>query len=601
MKIRALFSLFVAFSVSSICGGEQTNPLGLYQQQTAATSSNCSVRGRAKHFSPLGALPADTDSFVVFSRLGELSTLLQRRTGILPAVELLAELDGLAIGMSERTVSDLKRLQPLLQVASSGVSVAAEEWKIKAEDDVARAIVAEQRAQFDSDAEILVQAARDFHLAPIYFVLTAKEDGQQFLQQLSLLPMMLPIASDAPVEITARGDWRGFCVHGNRLDLTMLGLSPEQESELKKSLEHARLYVAARKVGKRLVLVICSNLEEVAIPAKYTQSLLASPVMKYFDSSVQQNPWAVGYSSAAVVKMREELDVFDYLNTIDFMERVFRRLGAGSETYSTAAEALKTLRSLSMQLMPEHHGPERFVVWGEDEVFLHMTGAAGNIRFAPGSIRYADRAVLDKTAVYVESTALEGLPEVDVPAVLDDIEKVQSAFRSSLKSDYAADGVAMAQRLERYRPYIEAFAAMGDVLNCSVQGSSAFLFSVEEGNSPSAGTLSLCAGVADPQITSGRLKTLLPALSGCGFAPSVGTREGECVLSCGGNPPVPAEDGVPVSGAAFYAVNLSLLNKVVQLEGLQAASSLINRIDGAMYTQESEFHFLLRLTPQKQN
>ena len=600
MKIRALISLFVAFSLAPVSAVEQSSPLGLLPQLDSTAASTCSVRTRARLFSPLGALPADTDSFVVFSRLGEIASRIQWESGVLPAVDLLTELEGLAVGVSADTVADLRRLLPLFQILSTSVGEAAEAWKSKSADDVARAIVAEQRAQFDTDAETLVQASRDFHLAPIYFVLTAKEAGQQLLRQLSLLPMMLPIASDAPIEMTAKGDWRGFSVHGNRLDLSMLGLSPDQEKEMKQNLEQARLYVVSKKVGKRLVLVICSNLDEVSIPAKYTQSLLAAPVMNHFDSAAQQNPWAVGYSSASVVKMREDLDVFDYFNTVDFMARVFSRLGAGNEAYSAAAEALKSLRQVSQQFLPKHHGPERFVVWGEDEYYLQMVGAAGDMSFAPGSIRYADNATADKTAVYVESTALQAGAALDIPAVLNDIEKIQTGVRASLKPDCVAECASLAQRLGQYRPYIEAVAATGRELNDGVQGSAAFLFSVAEGGDSASASLSLCAGVADPQSMADRLQGLIPLPSDGSIAkPTVCVREGECVMNCGGNAPAPSINAVPVSGAALFAVNLPLLNKVVQQQGLQEVSSWIKRIEGALSTQESEFHLLLRLTPNK--
>ncbi len=593
MKIRALFSLAAALSVCPIYAGDVSSPLELLQQLAVSPDDEASVRTRARQFPALGALPADTDSFFALSRVGELIAMVhQLGSASGPVLEMAAKLDSLAVGLSAAGVEDLKRLEPLFRVISAAqLQYRVESWAEDAHDSAARAIVAVQREHLAADGDSLVQATQDFHVAPVYFVLSAKEGGQGLLQQLSVLPMMAPMASDTPLEITVRGDWRGFCIHGNRLDLSSAGLTPEQESAVVQNLQNARLYVVARMVGKRLVFAICSNLDEVKLPFRYADSLLASPVMQNFDSCMQRKPWAIGYSSPAVVALSEKMNMIDINHVAGFMWAVFSRLGA-----EEPATSIKSLQSLCSRMLPQSHGAERMMVWGEDELYLHFACAAGPQRLAPGAIRYADSATAEDTAVYIESTPLQGGPAVDVPAVLDDVETLQKGYLATLKPELRSEKSSVLKEFQKNRGYLESLICFAQDMNSRISGSAAFLLSAGGGTPSAPASLSFRAEVAGAPEMADRLQRL------CDAAPC-DTREKACVevkgtellLRHGPESATPSCKPVPVSGAILFSVNTAALGRLMDSAELKTISSVVQGVDGATCTPGEECHTLLRV------
>ncbi len=591
MKIRTLFSLSVALLVFPLYAGEPSTPMELLQLMASSPDSGVSVRKRARQFPALGGLPADTDSFFAVSRLGELvSRAHQVDAAVAPAMSMATELDSFAVGLSAGGVKDLVRLEPLFQALSAAqLQDKADSWAADANDSAARAIVAVQRERNAADSDKLVQATQDFHVAPIYFVLSAKEGGQGLLQQLSVLPLMAPMASESPLEITVRGEWRGFCIHGNRLDLSSAGLSPEQESAVLQNLQKARLYVVASMVGKRLVLVICSNLDEVKTPARYADSLLAAPVMRNFDSCMNRKPWAVGYSSPAVVALREQGNLIDINHVAGFMEAVFSRLGSEDSTCGRASAAIKSLQSLCSQMLPRQHGEERMMVWGEDDLYLHLACAAGEQRLAPGAVRYAELSTAEDTAVYVESTRVQGLPALNAATLLEDVEAVQKGYLATLKPELQDEKSASLKEFQRNRPLLEQIISVAQDLNNKMTGSCAFLLSANKG-------MSLRAEVADAPEMAARLQGFCSNLPGTQDEKGAVVVNGnEVAVAYGSETAAPAPKSVPVSGASLFSVNFEALGRLTDNAEVKDFSTMVQRVDGASCTSGGECHTLLRV------
>lgn len=486
MNKRALFSLALAFLAFPVSAQEVANPLSRLLSLNAETPDSLSLKARSASFSALGGLPADTDSFMAVNKLGELIDLLQLDSGAVPGIELANELDCFAVGLTGKSVQDLQRLQPLFQVFSSSQHELAESWGKQAEAAAARAIVAVVREQNEADGARLVQATEDFHLAPIYVTLTAAPGGQNLLKQLAMLPLMLPMGMDAPVEMTVRSGWRGFCVRGDKVDLSTAELAPEHEQQILANLQKARLYVLARVSGNSLSLVICSHPDEVQIPARAENSLLASPRMAEFDACLKRDARAVGYSSPEVVKLREESDLFAYRNAADFMQRVFASLGKENETCAAAAAAVKSLLDMVAAVLPSRYGAERVMVWKEDALCLHLVSESDAPRFVPGSLRFYGLSHHPETAIYAETTPLvsSGV-SVDVPAVLNHVESVQKGYLATIRPEHAADAQEGLQRLQAMRPAWEKLAAGVQKLGASLRGSAAVL--VREHAEPAPG------------------------------------------------------------------------------------------------------------------
>lgn len=358
MMKRLLF--VICLCVWGVLQPVQGNLVQLLAQDNTADAVSLSPRARANAFSALAALPADTDSFFAIAKLGEL--LSGEIASVIPGADVAAELDGFALGMSEAAAQDLQRLMPLFQVLTEAESPLGEEWCAKAAPDAARAIVAQQREARYRAGELLVQATRDYHLSPIYMVLSCKPGGESLLHQLSVLPLMVPVGADSPMVLMARGSSRGFYLRGDALDLSKAELAPEHEEQIARNLQQARLYVMAEVQGNKLVLVICSNLEEVKHPRRVSQSLLGSDKMAPFDALMQRDALALGSCSPTVVSMREQLNLCTYRITASFMGGVFRRLAGENPAMAAAADALDSLAQQLDTLVPPRTEAEQVMV-----------------------------------------------------------------------------------------------------------------------------------------------------------------------------------------------------------------------------------------------
>lgn len=616
MNKLALLSFALAFLQLPAPAQLAANPLEkLAGLQAEALSAPLSPDERNKVYSALAGLPADTDSFVVVNRLGELAALALEVESPVPWAEMASELDGAALGITRRAVEDLQRLQPLFQLLSVAETDIADTWVAKAQDDAARAIVAVQREQQVADGASLVQATKDFHLAPIYMVLTARPGGEGLMQQLSMLPLMMPLGSDAPIQMTVRSGWRGFCVQGNMLDLSETGLAPEHESQIKANLQNARLYVLARAVGRRLVLVLCSNPDEVQLPAHPADSLLAAPVMDAYDSGVMRRAWAAGYGSPAVVQLRAEMDLFSYRYVASFMEKVFLRLAPQSNACAKAATAVKSLLEMAEKFIPAQQGAERMMLWEDESLYLHIVCAAGPHRFVEAPMRHTAQAEKPETVLFAESAPVTGGPEVNVSAVLDNVTLVQQGYLDTLKPEYGDSVLESCRQLKQNRGKLEQLAAGFFGWHSGQTGSTALVVSRNASAAPfvSFALRSEMADAATAARTCEQLNecgaALCPEMHGC-FSMRA---EDSALLLNAGVPAaeLPAAEPGPMMAGAWFTLKVPTLADVLETaagschdpqvkdaaEAVRNAAQYVQQIDAAASTRGEELHTLIRLTP----
>ena len=615
MNKLALFSFALAFLAFPVQSQEVADPLSCLLSLNAETPEPLSLKVREKAFSALGGLPADTDSFMAVNKLGELIDLLQLDSGEVPGIELANELDCFAVGLSGQTVKDLRRLQPLFQVFSATYKEVANSWGEQADAAAARAIVAAVREQHAADGDSLVQATEDLHLAPIYVTLTAAPGGQKLLKQLAVLPLMLPMGLDAPVEMTVRKGWRGFCVRGDKIDLSTAELAPEHEQQILDNLKRARLYVLARVSGNTLTLVICSNPDEIRTPARLADSLLASPLMADFDACLKRDARAAGYSSPEVVKLREEADLFAYLNVADFMRRVFASLGKENESCAAAAVAVKSLVDMVTEVLPSRHGAERVTVWKEDALCMHLVSESDAPRFASGALRFYALSHHPETAVYVETTPMTCGVSVDVPAVLNHVESVQKGYLATIRPEHATDTQEDLQMLQAMRPSWEKLAAGVQKLGASLTGSAVLLVRQNDGQTPgSAGIYARAdVGNADQAREIGSMLQMgCAALRGAeSGALQLVVNDASLLLNAAGPAsPLDAPGGNAVAAAgSIVAVQVPALARAMALEAdkdkdaelAEAAETMLNisqyvhRLEAAATTAEDRSSVLLRV------
>lgn len=615
MNKRALFSIALAFLAFPVQAQEVVDPLSRLLSLNAETADSLSLKVKEKAFSALGGLPADTDSFMAVNKLGEFVDMMQLDSGAVPGIELANELDSFAVGLTGRTVKDLQRLQPLFHVLSATHKEVAKSWGEQADAAAARSIVAVLREQDAADGAMLVQATEDFHLAPIYVTLTAAPGGQKLLKQLAVLPLMLPMDLDAPVEMTVRSGWRGFCVRGDKIDLSTAELAPEHEQQILNNLQQARLYLLARVSGNRLTLVICSNPDEIRTPARAADSLLASPRMAEFDACLKRDARAVGYSSPEVVRLREESDLFAYLNVADFMQRVFASLGKENETCAAAAAAVKSLVDMVAAVLPSRHGAERVMVWKEDALCMHLVSESEAPRFAPGSLRFYGLSHHPETALYAETTPLATSVGVDVPTVLNLVENVQKGYLSTIRPEHAAETQEDLQMLQKRRPAWEKLAAAAQKLGDSLRDSAALLVR-ENATQATSGAAIYARADVDNADHAREIASMLQ--SGCAELcgaeaqqPQLAVNDSALMLNeAGAESPLttPAVNAVAAVGAVV-AVQVPALARVMASEAkqdkdaglaeaaaaMQDFSQYVQRLEAAVTSSECRSSVLLRI------
>lgn len=597
--------IIVLVCMWSVLQPVQGNLAQLLQQGGDESAAAMSPRARAKAFSALSVLPADTDSFFALAKLGEL--LAGEPSGLV--YESAAGIDGFALGMSEAAVRDMQRLMPLFQVLGEVESSVADEWAEKATPETSRAIVAQQREAQYRAGEMLVQATQDYHLAPVYMVLSCKPGGESLLQQLSVLPLMVPVEADGPLVLMARGSSRGFYLRGDSLDLSKANLAPEHEEAIARNLQNARLYIMAEVLGDKLVLVICSNLDEVKLPRRAAQSLLGTDKMAPFDALMQRDALAVGSCSPAVVNMCEELNICAYRGAASFLKGVFRHLSADNAMMAPAAAAVEQMMQQIVAFMPAHQVSEQLMAWRDaDSIYVQLVSDAAGQSFAPGVLAHESLAQSADTAFYLESTALHGLPEVDVASLLQNIECVQQAYLQTLRPEYAAEESASFHQLQKNRPALEKLAAgLQDV--AGALGDNVTLL-VRELAEEKPACLSLRAEVADAvlldegcaQLQEAAKELELPELMKDGGTLQVQQQKNVVLLSTGAGLELAApQGGASVPGGAVFSLNVPALARVLARAGHDEADAVawlaawVEKVQGAVTIRGERVYATLRL------
>lgn len=580
------------------------------------------ARARAAVFSALGVLPADTDSFATLCRLGDFADLLGGTGLDMLGSDLLGELDGMALGMSQTAVRDLQRMLPLFEVLSEGNDELADAWVEKANDDAARAIVAQQRECQQQAAAKLVEATRNFHLAPIYLTLTCRPGGERLLQQLSVLPLMLPVEPDSGVEMMVRNGWRGFCLHGNRFNLEAANMAPEYEAQLQKNLQNARIYLAARAVKNHLVVVLCSNLDEVKLPSSPHKSLLNTDKMKPFDAYLNRQVWAAGFSSPAVVDLRESLNLHAYRSTASFIRGVLARMGSDNEAGPAAVDAVDALLNMLTRLMQPKKEAEQMLVWQEDAVYMHFVCDAGGQSFAPGQLTMLPRAKDADTVLYVASTPIKGTPEMNVEAVLDHVVSVQKGYLGTLNADFAkSEGDAMPE-WQKIRPWMTKLLAGFRKMGQSLSGNGALLVR----NLGTAATnvcpvhVMLQAETTDPaglQESGAMVQDAVNELGGAAkaddFKLNIQIEGSSAWLSNvpGATASMGATATTPVGGGAVFSLNLAAAARAMEETArrtnapeaqesamqMRMAADYVEKVEGCARTSGNQLHTTLRFVP----
>lgn len=370
----------------------QEMPLLLEQISAQAGSVNLTPEQRVAAFSALAALPADTDSYIAVRGVGRM--LMQMATDyadVHPLAGMATQLDGLALGVSDAALQDMKRCKPLLE----------ELVRIQAQASQGASPTPEDQRQL---GEKLVEVSKDFRLSPLYVVLSTRPGAESMLQGVMLLPFMIPQGAEIPFEVVMDGNRRGICLRGDRLDLSKLKLLPEHEQQLRQNLSQVRLYALMQMQGNCLVLTLTTQPAEVKLPATVGASLAGTANVAGFDALLQKDACCISQSSATMVSGMMALN----------KQLCWPGIGTPSAAASSATPSLPELIS---QKAPSDFGGQSVIVWKDDAYYVHGVAAVNGLPDSP--------------ECYTETMSAEDLKRLNEshPGCIS-LERVESAMRA---------------------------------------------------------------------------------------------------------------------------------------------------------------------------
>lgn len=384
---KGFLSIFGAALLAVPSMAQQELPAGVQALLAApaqATEGQSPAR-RAADYSALAALPENTDSFFVLSHVEDwLLPLLVKAGGAGEMLTYAGLFDSVAMGTSPGATEDLQRLSMLGSCIRGAEAVASLQnaWAAQASPVMQRKMVGQQRKLNQEMLQKMLEGTENFHLAPVYLVLSGKAGSELLMHQLSGFPFMVPLEPASPLELVLKDSWRGFVLHANRLSLEDLGLPPEEEARLRKNLQDARVYFLVKAVGTKLVVALCSHPEELSIPVDASASVLASPVAARLDAYAEKRVYMAARSSAALMGIQRHSFLECCRILAEYMKGTFRSSAveaSPAEPLLQAADAISRLQEMLGKMLPPVEQPEWcFVLRKEDTVqLLSETDALG--------------------------------------------------------------------------------------------------------------------------------------------------------------------------------------------------------------------------------
>lgn len=623
MKVmkQGLLTVLASMGLIGPCTWIQTSDYPVYEllavPQQMPVSKQVTSAQRAEVYPSLALLPADVDSFIVFTKLDELMNTQEDgelESRLEPLLKEFAP-QSFAIGGNEKAVCGLGRMAQVLNLLTAQEDDLTDQWVAMAEPDAARAVVAQQRALCQRRGEQLVQLTKDWEQEPIYMVLSSKPGGESMVKQLSVMLLMVPVRVEGPLELLMQGNRRGFCLRCDEIDLSDAGLAPEYEEQILKNLENKRLYVMAEARGCHLVLTISSSPDKVRIPERVEKSLLASDTLAAYDDMLQRETYVVAHSGASLVNCCRDVNLMDYLESARFMQLVFGSLSESSSAAGPAVAALRRLLEGVHKFSSDKREANSLRIWKDGEWYIHGEEECAGISFKPGRLGQRPCAVAENTVLFAESTVLEGVSAQWLGSVLNDVMLVQQGLAETLKPEPAAQLNAMFQENEWLNSAFKSYAALGQCLSPVLTGDGALVVH-ETGQADAPVGLTVCADAlpadeAHPELWQGVMQNFeqLPAdlKSGCTIKPGSNGVLFSTSAPAAGILRTAAD--LPARGGAVLVLNMPALARVAehvamleqtedsieQAEVMQGVAQWLERLEAACTIYGNRLHYLLRL------
>lgn len=443
MKKSLLF--LTALTAAPLCSAQNLEVVPMPADTAAAVGL---AQQDADLRSSLSLLPQDTEAFLALGNLPGMAQLAGMPTEALGEASLV---ESAAIGLGNGTAQMLHQALPLyraLAVADS-LSDMADAWAAAAQEQAAATIRTQMTQQSQEANDRMIESLAAWHTAPLYAVVTVKEEGRELLPALQQ-GLLQELCAEEGAEPAELGDWKGASFRLSEEDIQELleenELTALQKVKLDGALHRLSLKLFVTIHNRSLVVALCSDPADLKPAVSPAASLSAEAKTSFLNA--QHNPLAAMYLPAELCNACRELNMQTTQSLAAFATGVFKTLGTqGSplaDAYQQAATAVSSLVEQTARHCPAVDAPTTLLLWEDGDLHLELVRDAGGARFAA-----AESVALptnDKTFFTFTSDPIQGASACDAAAGLQACETVANGVTATLNADAQMQAqMAMAQ------------------------------------------------------------------------------------------------------------------------------------------------------------
>lgn len=341
--------------------------------------------GVAEQLPALALLPQRTESFI---SVGHPAALAEKLGASAENVREASDVLGAAVGFSEGSAESLRRALPLLHLIEMAASdkIHAEQWMHAAHERSCAIIGKQSRQHVQDDIDMGLAAMEQWHLPPVYAVVTVRPEAVSQLQEWQRR-LVEKLSAEPNTEPLSVGAWKGVRLHATESQFGRdWQFSQVQKARLAEALKRFSLCVICTVREHSLVIAVCSVPEEAQPAISSVSSVLSAEYASFL--TAHPNLFAAAYLSPSLQALRRDAQLQSLRSLFGFSTGVFKTLSVedvpASETYRGAVNALAFLQEQAENLCPEQRRASTTLAWEEGDCLrLECESDACGSRFLP--------------------------------------------------------------------------------------------------------------------------------------------------------------------------------------------------------------------------
>ena len=462
------------------------------------------------------ALPtAGATSLELMSLLGEkdIPAALEKGVGSIHDAVLVA---------GSGSAAALERALPILSLASQLETMQqCQAWwcerAMPAYAPIIRECFEQQMAQGKAG---VLEALGQFHLAPVYYALTAEHGHEtDFADMHSQLVQGMRAAAEQDPELRFQesNGYAGLRISQLHAYRCLMKKEP-QDPDIRRALAQRELYLYTKREGNAAIFILCEQPGDIELPAELSYSMLYSPKLSGADAHIDHLRATAWVSTAFNRTMRDccRRDRFPAAQAIvDALRKIGAQDSANQQMYNEAAQALTWLVWQQPTSFEDIRTPLTVQVWQQGELLgIESRSDAQGMRFEPGKLGLIAQSSAPETLFYMESTAFSAPHTPDYSQYWGHLwQSVLSAAQGitlSLKEEHRDDIAPYIQGVGLLLPEIKSLGAAVHTMSGALAAPFAIISA--QGKAPEdAADWAFCAAVKNRPALAEGWKQLLTA------------------------------------------------------------------------------------------